>query len=82
MLYFTSIDQNPSLETEEALDEYNIGADEDNPFLNPYVREYYWTPNEGTVSTKFFSIEDILLECSLLDLTRIIHSVEVITEGV
>ena len=56
-----------------------------NPFLVPpphtlsqsaYNRQYYLTPNESTISTSYLSVERLVIESSLLDMVRAIHTVE------
>ena len=56
-----------------------------NPFLIPplhtqsqsaYNRQYYLVPNESTISTSYLSVERLVIETSLLDMVRAIHTVE------
>lgn len=48
-------------------------------FLSPYTRRYYWPPNSSTIHSSYISISDIRIECSSVDIIRLTHMSQLIT---
>ena len=42
----------------------------------PYNREYYWIPNSSVISTNYLGIDDMQLELSLLDLVKLVQTID------
>ena len=48
----------------------------------PYNREYYWVPNSSVISTNYLGIDDMQLELSLLDLVKVVQTLDAINNYV
>ncbi len=48
----------------------------------PYNREYYWIPNSSVISTNYLGIDDMQLELSLLDLVKLVQTIDSINSFV
>jgi len=68
--YFTSLDRNQSCE---------IVAPPPAIMQSPYARPYYWSNDHTSIETTFVGVKDLIVECSMLDFVRIIHTTDVIT---
>ena len=46
---------------------------------SPYSRPYYWADDNTSIETQFVGVKDLIIECSMLDLVRVIHTADVLT---
>ena len=52
-------------------------------FYNPYLRQYYWLSNNSdTIKSINLSIDDIIIECTALEITRLTHVIELINNWI
>eukprot|EP00595_Chromulina_sp_UTEXLB2642_P002605 CAMPEP_0196768368 /NCGR_PEP_ID=MMETSP1095-20130614/42659_1 /TAXON_ID=96789 ORGANISM="Chromulina nebulosa, Strain UTEXLB2642" /NCGR_SAMPLE_ID=MMETSP1095 /ASSEMBLY_ACC=CAM_ASM_000446 /LENGTH=910 /DNA_ID=CAMNT_0042137849 /DNA_START=192 /DNA_END=2925 /DNA_ORIENTATION=- len=73
IIYATSIDPNPK---KEPL------LPHPDSFLSPYTRLYYWICNEATISSSFLSFDNMKIECSCVDITRLTHIIQLLNSWV
>ena len=68
--YYNSIDPNPSIQQV-----FPPKA----TMLDPYSRPYYCPWNNTSIETSFIGVKDLIVECSMLDVIRIIHTYDVMS---
>jgi hypothetical protein len=51
-------------------------------FLSPYSRIYYWALNSSTISSSSLTFDDIRIECSAIDITRLSHIIQLVNNWV
>ena len=67
--YYNSIDPNPSVQ--QVFPPKEIMSD-------PYSRPYYCPMNNTSIETSFIGVKDLIVECSMLDIIRVIHTFDVL----
>ena len=68
--YYNSIDPNPSIQQV-----FPPKA----TMQDPYSRPYYCPWNNTSIETSFIGVKDLTVECSMLDIIRIIHTFDVLS---
>jgi hypothetical protein len=68
--YYNSIDPNPSVP--QVIPPKDI-------MLDPYSRPYYCPNNNTSIETSFIGVKDLAVECSMLDLVRLVHTYDVLS---
>ena len=66
--YFRSVDPNPSVP--QQMPPIEVMRD-------PYSRPYYCSFNNTSIETSFVGVKDLIVECSMLDIVRVIHTYDV-----
>ena len=66
ILYFVSIDPHPDKE---------LILPEPSSFFRPYDRVFYWSINSSTIASTLVTVEDLFIDCSLLDITQVVNIV-------
>lgn len=51
-------------------------------FLSAYTRRYYWALNGSTIHSSTLSCDDIKIECSAVDITRLSHIIQLLNNWV
>jgi hypothetical protein len=68
--YLRSVDPNPSILQQIPPKEV---------MKDPYSRPYYCVPDNTSIETSFVGVKDLIVECSMLDIVRIIHTYDVVS---